>query len=143
MLEDISLSLLDTSNPAISRTNDLMEKLEYLELSDPNFRAEKESHNLNMVTLSSTNQTFDKRKPPLAPTPPISTIGRKWKELDNESQESVISNPEYSAVKNHSSGISSEDASFALMQRKLGNISLESSTRIANVLRKSTSKNFS
>jgi len=143
-----------------------MEKLEYLELQDPNFISDsilsgtvnESNHSLTRQELKEMLQSapsipvypkIEQGKPPLAPTvssitPPISTssITRKWKELDGEIQEPVATQIEETNRKSKSLYSNPEETSLNLMQLKLGNISLESSTRIANVLRKSTSKDF-
>ena len=140
-----------------------MEKLEYLELQDPNFISDsilsgtvnESTHSLTRQELKEMLQSapsfpfypkIEQGKPPLAPTVstithPIATssITRKWKELDEEIQEPVVTQIEETNRVIYSNP---EETFLNLMQLKLGNISLESSTRIANVLRKSTSKDF-
>lgn len=151
---------MDTSDPAILRTHDLMSKLNSLELEDPSILSESrmsvgevyenQSPTRQQVKYMLQILSNEASKPPL---PPSSTITYqsgisampKWKELDSHQIQVGTSttgtNPLQSSTSTSAQADSIEsaqDCPSTLMQQKLGNVSLETSTRIANILRKST-----
>ena len=166
---NFSASMMDTSDPAIMRTHDLMNKLDSLELADPSFHSEsimsagevytsptrQQLKDLLQIVSQQRPPFLETSKPPLPPT--VATItyqsgissAPKWKELDLQQIQATISSttatdPPQSIASTNSqvvtdTGVMASDSSLSLMQQKLGNVSLESSTRIANILRKSTS----
>lgn len=147
---DFSASISDTNDPAIVRTNDLMEKLDILQLQDPSFLSDsilstedvpssptrqQVKSMLQLMTSSRQpgGEAVEYSKPPLPPSI-IPAAPLKWKELDRI-QPPLSANTVPSESNTHRA--TGEASTMALMQQRLGNVSLESSTRIANVLRSS------